>query len=643
MQSLSASGHDGGAKSVNVREQPVAALTHFDGMTLSALMIGLLLVAGSARSAASSGPGGAHQVANDSDAPAGDCDLSMSGSPYIPVDSWIYPAVLRLYSLGFLDHVFLGLRPWTRASLSHMLEDTGAEIDDAKAGPVPEEAREIDDALHHALHLGSAEPCLARVGVVRIESTYAVVRAITGTPLRDSFHLGSTIVNDYGRPYENGFNNYSGLSGYATAGRFTLYVRGEFQGAPSATGYSPALAQTLSAIDQTSYFVPSSAPPYGNTTAVFNQTTIPQGPIATATVGRLLEAYVSAQFLNHVFSFGKQDEWMGPAEGASMAYSNNAENIYALHINRTEPLYIPWLSRITGPFRYEFLVGALRGHTYMPNPAYLRNPSPALANVINPGNPWVHVEKFSFKPTRDLEIGFERTVIWGGRGHEPITLHTFLKSFFSTNSTYYAVKNTAEDPGARFGAFDFTYRLPLRQNWLTIYSDFEAHDTPSPIAKPAHSGFRPGLYLSHVPGVPRLDVRAEGVDTDSDYPGSSGGTYQYWERIQSQGYTNQGQLFGDWIGREGKGGQGWITWHLSGNEWVQASMRTQKTAKDFIPGGTTLDDFRMQAVKRVRQDFEIDGSITLEHWKAPLYLSGSQTVTSTTIQLTWFPERQIGF
>jgi hypothetical protein len=29
--------------------------------------------------------------------------------------------------------------------------------------------------------------------------------------------------------------------------------------------------------------------------------------------------------LNHVISFGKQDKWLGPAQGASMAYSNNAE------------------------------------------------------------------------------------------------------------------------------------------------------------------------------------------------------------------------------------------------------------------------------------------------------------------------------
>ncbi len=574
----------------------------------------------------------------------------MSGSPYIPVDSWIYPAVLRLYSLGFLDHVFLGLRPWMRASLIHMLADTGGKIEDAAEGPVTDEARELYEALNRELHPDSGIPCPAHAGDVRIESTYSVVRAISGTPLRDSFHLGSTIVNDYGRPYENGFNNYSGLSGYATAGRFTLYVRGEFQGAPSAAGYSAALAQTLSGIDETSYFVPSSTPPYGNTTAVFNQTTIPQGPITTATQGRFLEAYVSAQFLNHVFSFGKQDEWMGPAQGASMAYSNNAENIYALHIDRTEPLYIPLLSRLTGPFRYEFLVGALRGHTMMQNPAYTgptsncnSATSSCQPNIINPGDPWVHAEKFSFKPTRDLEFGFERTVIWGGQGHEPITLHTFLKSFFNTTATSDAEKYGNQDPGARFGTFDFTYRLPYPRNLLTLYTDMEAHDTPSPIAKPLHGTFRPGLYLSHVPGIPKLDLRVEAADTDSSYPSSVGGRYQYWESIQKQGYTNQGYLFGDWMGREGKGGQGWMTYHMSGNEWVQASVRTQKASKDFIPGGTTLNDFSIQAVKRIRKDLEIDGTFTLEHWKAPVYLPGSQTVTSSTIQLTWFPERRIGF
>ena len=81
----------------------------------------------------------------------------------------------------------------------------------------------------------------------------------------------------------------------------------------------------------------------------------------TATDGRVMEAYVSAHFLNHEISFGKQDDWLGPGLGGGMAYSNNAENIYSFRINRIEPLHIPGLSYFTGPFRYDFLVGSLKG------------------------------------------------------------------------------------------------------------------------------------------------------------------------------------------------------------------------------------------------------------------------------------------
>src|SRR5208283_4670487 len=119
----------------------------------------------------------------------------------------------------------------------------------------------------------------------------------------------------------------------------------------SAAGYSSTLAQTLSGVDQLNYYIPSSTSPYALTTAVYSQPTIPQGPIATATNGRFLEAYLSYQYLNHVFSFGKQDQWLGPALGGSMAFSNNAQNFYAFEINRIEPLHVPILSLLTGPFR----------------------------------------------------------------------------------------------------------------------------------------------------------------------------------------------------------------------------------------------------------------------------------------------------
>ena len=562
------------------------------------------------------------------------------GSPFIPVDSWVYPAVLRLYSLGFIDNVFVGMRPWTRSSVGHMVEEAGARIEDADAGAATDEAEGIYESLMRFLAEDAQGPCLALQGNTRIESVYSVARGISGTPLDDSYHLGSTIINDYGRPYENGFSNYTGASGYASAGRFTLYVRGEFQGAPSASGYSPALAQTLSAIDGTTY--PSTDP----TNLFLPQATIPMGPLASTTQGRFLEAYVSVQVLNHVISFGKQDDWLGPGVGGAMAYSNNAQNIYSFRIDRVEPLRIPLLSRLTGPFRYDFMVGPLRGHTYMPNPANPGGLNPDLANVINPGNPWVHVEKISFRPTENLEFGFERTAIWGGKGHAPVTVGSFFRSFFSTTAGVSSVnKFGRNDPGARFGAFDFSYRLPFLRNWLTLYTDSEVHDDISPADAPRRAAYRPGIYLSHFPGIAKLDLRVEAASTDpsSSNGASKNGRFLYWETIERQGYTNQGQLFGDWIGREDKGGQAWLTYHLSGDEWLQLSLRNQKATTYFIPGGTTLNDINFQVVKRIGKDFEINGNFTLEHWKAPIFLPGQQTVTTTTIQLTWFPGRKVSF
>jgi hypothetical protein len=548
------------------------------------------------------------------------CESSLAGSPYIPVDSWVYPAVLRLYSLGYVDMVYLGMRPWTRSSLVNILNEVGNRIEDYDQSPAKDEAENIYEALTHEIHYDAGNQCIDQEDRYRIDSAYSVVRGISGTPLRDSYHLGSTIINDYGRPYQGGLNNYTGVSGYASAGRFLLHVRGEFHEAPSAVGYSNALAQTLANQD-VGYYPVANNPATGSP---YIQTTIPQGPIASIADVRFIEAYASYRLLNHEISFGKQDDWLGPGIGGGMAYSNNAENIYSFRINRTEPLYIPLLSYLTGPFRYDFLIGSLKGHTY-------------------PNDPWVHVEKISFRPTANLEFGFERTVIWGGKGHEPINLHSFLRSFFSLSAPTTAVKESSADPGARFGAFDFSYRLPFVRNWLTLYSDSEVHDDVSPIDAPRRASWRPGIYLSHVPGIPRLDLRVEAASTDPPITNSQLGHFMYYETIQQQGYTNQGQLFGDWIGREDKGGQGWITYHLSGNEWLQIGVRNQKAAKDFIPGGATLNDISFQVVKRIGKDFEINGNFDYEHWKSPIYLPGRQTVTTTTIQLTWFPERKISF
>jgi hypothetical protein len=532
-------------------------------------------------------------------------NVSTVGSPYIPVDSWVYPALVRLQGLGYLDTAFLGLRPWTRLSILHMLQRTADKID---ADTNNDEARDIYLSVLHEV-APELESAFGQNQLrVDFESAYTQPRGIIGIPLRDSFHIGQTIINDYGRPYEEGFNNYTGFSAYSGLGRFSLYFRGEYQHAPSATGYSPALFTYLS---QTVDEIPVASNP--------NQATIPLGPIATTNEFRVQEATLSYNILNHEISFGKSDHWWGPAKGGSFAWSNNTEDIYQFQIDRTEPLRIPLLSKLTGPFRYDFFVGDLKGHTY-------------------PNAPWVHAEKISFKPTENLEFGFERTVIWGGKDHVPITVHSFLKSFFSVTAPSPAVKNSRNDPGARFASFDFSYRLPFMRKWLTLYTDSFIHDDISPVDAPRRSAVRPGLYLSHVPGLPKLDLRVEGVTTN---PVSDGGpNFIYWETIQRQGYTNKGLIIGDPIGRQATGGQAWLTWNLSPQEMIQFNYRGAKTGKQMVTGGATQDDYQVNVVKRIHKDIEINGWVQFERWYAPVYKPGPQHDTTINASITWFPHQQ---
>ena len=560
------------------------------------------------------------------------------GSTYIPMDSWMYPALDRLHALGYLDTAFLGLRPWTRLSVFHMLDRGGSPLGNADdGGSGNDEAEEIYLAL-----MREVGPDLYFTGEhAELDTVYTRFLDIVKTPLNDSFHVGQTIINDYGRPYQSGVQNVTGASGRIEAGRATIYLRGEFQHAASAPGYSEALGEYLSdTIDNIPY------------QTGLHQATDPVGPIAGITNFRLLEANIGYHLFKHELTLGKTDHWLGPGKGGAFAWSTNADDIYSFQIDRIEPFYVPFLRRVTGPIRYDFFVGTLGGHT-------------------QPNHPWVHSEKISVHPTRDLEIGFQRTVIWGGKGHEPVTLHTFLRSFVDTNGTTNAIKFSSSDPGARFSAFDFTYRLPYLRNWLTLYLDSFAHDDVSPASAPRRAAIRPGLYLSHVPGVPKLDFRVEAASTDcvtsrcSGTPGAHG-TFYYYEAVQQQGPTNKGFLYTDPIGRDAKGGQAWLTYNISPQEHLQLAYRNVKGDKNFlpiavpnftlgqtppdprvnafVPGGTTQNEGTLDLVKRITPDLGIHLAVQVERWKAPVYEAGRHSDAAIWAEVIWYPhkEKQLG-
>jgi hypothetical protein len=513
------------------------------------------------------------------------------GLVYVPLDSWVYPAFERLFSLGYADSAYLGMRPWTRTSCLQILQETYPNLQDA---PQDEEAWSIFQALatEFGANTGQTRP-RAELSDLYTRSMY-----IKGRPINDSFHFGQTLINDYGRPYQQGFNAIDGFTAKAEGYHLSLNVRGEYQHAPGRAAYPESVQELIAEVDNTPLLAPEAVPQ----TNVF----------------RLINANLGVAVANHEISVGKADDWWGPTQAGSMALSNNAEPIYGLRINRMTPLRVPLLSELLGPFRYEGLFGSLKGHRY-------------------PNAPWIHAEKFSFKPSRNLEFGFSRVVVFAGEGHVPLTFGSFWNSFTSFSNVSLAQKLGRNDPGSRHSSFDFSWRLPWMEKWLTLYSDSIVHDDVSPLAAPRRAAVNPGLYLSHIPGLPHVDLRAEAVSTDP-VSSTQGGSFIYYEFEYVDGYTNKGNLLGSWIGREGKGGQAWLTDWLSPKEYIQLGYRNAKVSKNFIPGGTTQNDFNIKAVLRLKDNLELNAFGQGEFWKVPALAPGPEHDFTGSVQITYYPK-----
>jgi hypothetical protein len=526
-----------------------------------------------------------------------------AGSSYVELDSWIYPALERLIALGVIRRPFVGVRPWTRTAIAAMLVDASACDDSALDASV--ESSDTVAALCSALKKEFAEELnLQNGGVnesIRAESFYTRFMPITGTPVNDSYHFGQTVINDFGRPYQQGFNAVSGFTSRAEKDHFFFYVRGEYQIAASSVPYPESVRAVIATADQN----PEQ----------------PALPAQDTRQFRLLDTYAGITVLSHAISVGKQSLWWGPGEGGPMILSDNAEPFYMVRINRTTPLYIPLLSKLLGPVRYDNFFGKLSGHNFPPNPFFLG-------------------DKITFQPTENLEFGFSRTAIFAGQGKTPLTFGTFKRSFFSVSDTGPGIKGTPLDPGARHSAFDFSYRLPFLRKWVTLYADSVVHDDNSPVDAPRRSAIVPGFYLSHLPKLPKIDLRAESGYTDIvPVQPSQEGRFLFWEAIYHDAHTNKGNLLGTWIGRQGKGTQVWSNYWLSPNSYIQLSYRNGKISPEFIPGGGTLNDFAGGVRLVMRKDVELLAKVQYERWLIPVLAPTLKSDVVSSLQLTFWPGR----
>jgi len=548
--------------------------------------------------------GGSWETFSEARAEKDGRNFKNAGSPYVPLDSWIYPAIGRLIALGYVPSAFQDVRPLTRLECAALAQEAGESL---AAG---EPTRGEGDSLYVALEKEFQNEFSVLDGEgkeqsVQLESLYSNVTGISGQVLNDSYHFGQTIINNYGRPYQEGFNAYDGFSAYGIAGRYTIYVRGEFQHAPSGPAYPLAAREAIATADQTPLR--------------------PATPVPAVNQFRLLDTYISANIGGWDFSVGKQSLWWGRGAGGALLVSDNAEPMYMFGARPMESVILPSILRWLGPMTGDFFFGKLSGNEF-------------------PARPLIHGLKLTAKRTRYLEASLIATSEFGGVGR-PLTLGAIFNSFFSTKSS--DIYSLSRSPGKRTIGADFSYAFPHLRDWLQFYANgLLPEDNPtsldmskSPIYIWQRLAIRSGFYLPRLPHLPKLEVRAESVYTDPPTDRSRFGQYIYYNNFYRDLYTNKNNLIGDWVGRQGMGFQGWSAYSFSPKNSIQFAYRHAKVDSDFIPGGETLNDGSVKANWQLRPDLSLSASFQYEKWFAPILAPTVQTNATSAVEIQFTPRR----
>jgi membrane-associated phospholipid phosphatase len=536
------------------------------------------------------------------------------GSPYVPLDSWVYAAFDRLTAMGFIHTGFADMRPWTRLECARQIQEAAGGIADESAGS---EAARLYDSLHKefAVEIGLLDGGTNEE--LSLESVYTRSTEIAGKPLTDGDHFGQTIINDFGRPEERGFNNVSGMSGWGVYGPLAFYVDGEYQHSPSASALPLLARQAISQADFSRIGGLSTFP------------LPPDTPISEFNQGRFLDTYVALNFSNWQFSYGNQSLWWGPSQGGPLMFSGNAQPLRMFRVNRVVPFKLPLL----GPIRIEAFLGQYSGYEFVYAPSGIVG---QYGTSLHP-QPIDHGERISFKPTSNLEIGISRTTDYGGPGY-PLTLHTFLRSLFSTGNT---LAGNPDKPGARRSGLDFSYRVPGLRNGVTFYAEGLAeHNEISPLIGPDVAAWLAGFYIPRLPKIPRLDFRVEGGYTDPPYSGKdvAYGAF-YWDPAWITGFQNAGHLMGSWMGRQGQGAQAWSTYWFSPRNRLQLGYRHQKVSQQFIADGGNLTDANIRGEFCPRTKFTLTAEVQYERWLFPVIQPAVSRDVTASIGIMIEPHR----
>jgi len=234
----------------------------------------------------------------------------------------------------------------------------------------------------------------------------------------------------------------------------------------------------------------------------------------------LIKAYGVLSFWGMELEVGKDSQWWGPGYHGTILMTNNPEPLTMIKLTNSRPLTLPWIFEPLGLFKFTTFVTRLEED-----------------RVVS--EPLLWGLRLNLKPNPYIEIGLQRTAIFGGEGYSE-----------GLSTWWDVIRGEGEDdpnvPGDQRAGFDMTLTLPFESQPFQIYFEADGEDEAGGL--PTKWAYLMGLYLPRVASFEQIGFRAEYISNHvSDEP-----NVWYNHDIYQTGYTYEGRIIGHHMDTDSK-------------------------------------------------------------------------------------------
>ncbi|VAX31992.1 hypothetical protein MNBD_NITROSPIRAE02-583 [hydrothermal vent metagenome] len=294
-------------------------------------------------------------------------------------------------------------------------------------------------------------------------------------------------------------------------------------------------------------------------------------------------AYGILSFAGLEIELGKDSQWWGPGHHGSILLSNNPEPMKIIKITNPHPVLLPWVFKYLGPFNFTVFATELEKERVVPNP-------------------YLWGMRFNFKPIPYFEIGLQRTALLGGEGRSE-DLKTWWDSFTGMGENP-AVDIAGDPENAEAGdqrmGCDIKLTLPLKWQPLQLYAEAAGEDEAGGL--PTKWAYLGGIYLPRLPGLERIDFRAEYANTYlKNLP-----NVWYNHDIYRTGYRYKGRVIGHHMGTDSRDLFFEMTYRVPEiNGWIKLSYDMEKHNLSSTVNPTKIES-------SVGVKFDVGGGVSME-------------------------------